>query len=264
MNKYNNLKPVSSQIDKFIIDSNNLIINLNYTNFGSYSRVYINFLINHTKFVFLFEYLSYINALILKDFDNNSKYIYILININNLLIKMIENNNYDLNKFRTLNADWEPLSDYINYLINLDNYEYFINLKIIGLSTPDKLYVDIMILEDRIANYIKTENKIFLIDINNYFYNLINRFKIYLENKNYKTDKLLKLKKQFLKNNDKNNIILNSIKFLKNKIIDDKDIKNYTSNQNIIKKKEDNNIGIPLITIGSITLLAGLAAKFIL
>ena len=257
MNKYNNLNPISIQIDEFITDSNDLIINLNYNSFGEYSRVYINFLINHTKFIFLFEYLSNINSLILKDFDNNSEFIYVLINANNLLIKMIESNNYDLNKFKTLNIKWSPLLNYINYLINLDNYEYFINLTNIGAAEPDKLYISILILEDRIDKYIKTEKKIFTIDINNYYYNLIDRFNIYLKKKNFETDQLLRLKKNFLKNNDKIFVIINSINFLKKKIIDDPDIKEYINEP----EKKNNNISISLITIGGLTLLISLATQ---
>ena len=255
IDKYTNLD--LNNIDDFINISNIIAKNPERLIFTKYCRNLINFILNFSKFNFLFGYLSDINKKILNDFDNKKSYILDLISINNVLIIMIKNNNFLLNEFKDIKSTWEPLDQYIRYLQNLDKPNYFLKLPLIGEIKADRLYIETILLEDRLAKFNNNEHKIYKLDIFNYFFNL--------------SKKIVKIKydikiRNFINNfskgeNDKIKLMNHAVEYYKNILQYNPNVKEYIIPYEEINKNAKINLNLPILAISGLSLLLAVALK---
>ena len=265
--------------------------------FAMYCRNYCNFLINNTKFNYLLEMYSYVNEQIISDYDNNYKYVKLIIQINNELLRMInlnanqdtnlKQNNFDLSFINNYiksddsnNNIWEPISNYINCImnINIDTLDIFI----VGTNDIRRIYVDIKVLEDRIKKMEPNENKAYLYDLYKYYYCISYRLiqytnKINDDDQMNKINKILNLFKKTVPSSKIeaiNKSILYYLDYMKNinelKVFIPNENKKFIPNENKkfipnenkkLKKPIIDDISLPLMALGAVTIMAGILVK---
>lgn len=170
----------NSQIIEFIKLGNDLIQvhseieSEQYLNsFLSYSRNYMNFLMNHTNYL----YILYVYKCLLKKIDDNQDYIRYIIKINNFVLSIIENIDFT-DKIKPI----QDFPEYFNYLLAIkDLLTTNINYrKLQDDININELVINLTIIEskEQIEQYSKNE---FYDNLRFYFYN-INEIQIYVKN----------------------------------------------------------------------------------
>ena len=141
------------EITDFIKFGNNLANNPERIVFTKYCRNLINFLINNTKFNYLLSFLSDVNSHILSNFEENKVYLKEIINLNNNLLIMIKEDNLKQKRFDDLKSENLMINNYIIYLQNLNNFNYYEKLFIVGNDEIDRVYINLIVLKDTIKNH---------------------------------------------------------------------------------------------------------------
>ena len=141
--------------------------------FLSYSRNYMNFLMNHTDYL----YILYVYKCLLKQINTKQEYIRYVIKINNYILSIIQNIDFT-DKIKTIN----DFPEYYNYFMAIkdlftQNMNYIQLQSKIGLH---ELVINLTIIENKehIETYSKNE---FYDNLRFYFYN-INEIQIYTKN----------------------------------------------------------------------------------
>lgn len=150
--------------------------------FLSYSRNYMNFLMNHTNYL----YILYVYKCLLKKITDNQDYIRYVIKINNFVLSIIQNIDFT-DKIKPI----QDFPEYYNYILAIKD---LLTIKIDYHKLQDdinihELVINLTIIEskEQIEQYSKNE---FYDNLRFYFYN-INEIQFYVKN-----DLLLKAIKQ--------------------------------------------------------------------
>jgi len=264
IDQYSNFN--KEQIDEFKKIGIDLCLQSERICFTKYCRNLINFLINNTKFNYLIEFLSQVNSEILNDYDSNKHHIKELVNLNNILLSMIQTENFIPEDFNALKSDFEILNNYISYLKDLNNMTYYHRIFIIGSDKVDRIYINFIVAKDTISKY-DGNNITYLNDIINNFHCLTNKLMNYYEHNNEikNLNNIQNIIKNF--NNNRNiDYISKSIDNILLIMSDIPEIKPYVESANIKRKpkifnKEDKNYEIPLIIGAGFTFALAVALK---
>lgn len=242
-------------VDGFIKIGNELCIDLDKVCFTKYCRNLINFLINNTLFNYLINFLSDVNSEILKNYSEYKIYVVEIITLNNILLEMVKNNRFEIEKFSKFNSKFKILNDYILFLKNLDNKEYYKNLYCVGSNNIDRIYINLVVTKDTIKKC-NSKDVIYNIDLYNNFICLSNKLiKYYKLRKNF--NNVIKI--ESIKENNKNlNKSINDILLMMEEI---EEIKPYTKNLTLVQSKNDNDFKLPLILGTGITLILAISLK---
>jgi len=262
IDQYSNFN--KEQIDEFQKIGIDLCLQSEIICFTKYCRNLINFIINNTEFNYLIEFLSQINSEILNDYDSKKQYIKELVNLNNILLSMIQTEDFKTDNFNFLKSDYIILNNYISYLKDLNNMAYYNRIIIIGSDKVDRIYINFMVAKDTISKY-EGNNITYLNDIINNFHCLAYKLINYYENN--KEIKSLNNIHDIIKNFNNNRNIDYISKSIDNILIimsDIHEIKPYVESSRrpkLITKEYKKNYEIPLIIAASFTFAIGVVLK---
>ncbi len=274
INKFSSLD-LSGIDEYYLIGEKISLINTNDSEFkrvfSLYCRNYCNFLINHTDFNYLLEVYNNVNSEIIKNFTDNFIYIKLLVEVNNKILIMVKNDNFNLNLDNLQLSSWEPLDIYIQLLkkINIEDNNVFDK----GIILPMRIWVDTLVLNDRIQNLEKIANNhkknVAKYDIYRFFHWISLRYKKLLKQKNEnlqinRVNRYIKKLSQNINDTTKNNIIIEAIGTYQNYIktlkdMEDKIPLNQKKSRLSLSKEEM----IPTVMAVGAVLISGIILKAI-